>query len=54
MICKTEMSSNRSVDNESEKWTLSDMVHGCVIFLGIVVVLTVAELCKHFIQVSLI
>ena len=54
MMCVTEMTSNRYTDNESEKWTLSDLVNGCVIFLGIVVLLTVAELCKCFIQVSLI
>ena len=54
MMCGMEMTSNGSVNNENEEWTLSDIVHGCVIFLGIVVLLTVAELCKYFIQVSLI
>ena len=54
MMCGTEMTSNRYTENESGKWTLSDMVNGCVIFLGIVVLLTIAELCKYFIQVSLI
>ena len=54
MICGTEMTSNKYTDNESEKWTMSDMVNGCVIFLGIVVLLTIAELCNYFIQVRLI